>query len=180
MPMPDRKPDAVLCPYPGEDRLARQYWIRDKIYPLLASFPSRRIGAKNQNLFAFVAPNEATLLFPTLHPLAGRERYDWYVVAEDHRMTMLATPVPVESYASMPGAIRFGYLRDEDGVDPPGLDERADFARFVAERNEGYAALAARLREIDAMPERGAAEDQEYQALTRQLLDLTERRFGGG
>lgn len=179
MPIPDRKPDAILSPGPPDlDRWSKHPWFRDHLYGLLSAPPGVRVGAKEQGQMSLIAPVEATLLYPTLHPLAGRERYDWYVVAEDTRLNWLVPPVPVETWSAMPTSVKFGYLRDEAAVDPMGADERAEFAAFVARRNALYAELAARRDALAADLDRTDEEQAEMEACERKMLDLADLSFG--
>lgn len=176
--MPDRKPDAILSPSPYAPGVQRQHWFAEHLYPLLASHPKELVGAKQQGENALIAPLDATLLFPVLHPLAGRERYDWFVVAENASLQWLPMPVKVDGYATLPGAVKFGYLKDEATVTQPGQDERADFAAFVARRTAKFAELNAKIRANTEKPNRTPQDDEERAALVDELSQLAAETFG--
>jgi hypothetical protein len=181
MSMPSRKPDAILAGTPaGHDTASRHQWYARNLYGLVAAPPGAVVGAKNQGEQCLIAPADATLLFPALHPLASRERYRWWVVCGETALNFDPTPIEVRGYAVLPQALKFGYLVDEATVSPPGLDERADFFRFVAERNEAYTRHTARLAELTAADREPQPGDRaEVADITRELERLAHRVFDG-
>lgn len=176
----DRKPDAILSPSPKSiSGFQKQHWFRDKLAPLVKKVPGDDIGTKLQGLASFIAPGTATLVYPVLHPLAGRERYDWYVVALDTDLSWEANPVKVEGYGSMMDSVKFGYLKDEATVIPPGLDEKVDFLRFVERRNAAYEQTARRIKELAENKGRTPEEDEELSRLAGSIQDIANATFAG-
>jgi hypothetical protein len=113
--LPKPSPDAVLVPKPylPSGRAPHQVF-RQLFAPVLGS---ARVAAADQVnmyfLFAHGNQRVASLYFPSLGDRHHQERYDWYVVQETRDGPVLHEPRRVASYHDAPGAVKYGYARED-------------------------------------------------------------------
>lgn len=177
---PTTPPQAVIAPrpWPRENRSPTgtpQAEFAKLFGPILGMKPRQRLHVRAQgNQYFMTTDPDDTLLFPTLHEYAGTERYDWYVVAEDSSLTMLAEPVQVESWADRPGTVKFGWLRDVQDIEGPTVEARTNFLRQVQDRDLKWKNLLADYQVLKAKPEdqrseQEASDLEEIEAVIRGL-----------
>jgi hypothetical protein len=174
MPLPKDKPDAILVPRPFRTggRIPHTYF-NARLGPVLGV--ARVQAASQGNQYFLRADSDTGLLFPVAHPLNPRERFRWFVVQEGRDHPPLAEPRAVSSWRDEPQTIKFGYLVDEDHVDPPGSAERAAFARATAGFEAEYRSKAVRFATLAAKgPDLDAAGREELAALRDYFEDLAE------
>jgi hypothetical protein len=172
---PARPPDAIMVPKPFQ-RLADPHpkfnlmfldvlGVR-KIY-------TRAINHEQPQQYFITGTAECTRNFPTLHPLAGLARYDWFVVGETDTSPP-RMPRPVARDTDAPRAVRYGWLRDPDPLVPPALDEKAEHARAYAGMFAEMLPKLQRIKELGAKAKEGAlsdAEAGELHALAAEFAD---------
>lgn len=123
--------------------------------------PAQPVYCRNQGSFYFATANpDDSALFPSAHPLHPRERYDWFAVT-DAAGNRLVAPVPVRSWAEANDRIKFGWLVDEDRVDPPSVTEKVEHAQDTNRRVLEYSLKCQRLSELVTKPIPTAAERDE-------------------
>ena len=164
---PDRRPEAATFPRPftwkGEtstpDTAARL--IADAVRGPFGLPAGQPVYCRNQGSFYFAtASPEDSALFPSAHPLHPRERYDWFAAFTPDG-TALATPEPVRSWADGNDRIKFGWVVDEDRVDPPSVAEKVEHAQDTNRRVLEYSIRHQRLSELVTKPIPTAAEREE-------------------
>lgn len=176
MSLPKDKPDAILAPRPFLPNGRPPHAIFNALFGRIWDVPRVQAGAHAWGYFIHVQP-DASLVFPTMHHLASKERYDWYVVQEDKDSPPLAVPRKVESFRDEPQAIRFGYLRDEDDVDPPSSQDKADYMKAVQNFQLDYETKVKRRSELLNKAATGAsdaAEAEELEELGRYFKNMAE------
>lgn len=173
MSAPTKNPDAITTPRPFfPNNRDPDRFFKLKLGPVLGAgpFDDVHVRAQGGRQYFLTLGGSDQLQFANPHPLAPAERYDWFVVADDARLVMLPTPVPVRSWADRPEAVKFGWLRDEQDVPVPSLDMKAAMAQYVAVKDLQWRTLVARVRELAAKGTgRDAAEDEEYAALNAKV-----------
>ena len=174
MPIPDRKPDAVIYPegfFRTDLHVAdRMRGVRRLFAPIfgcgeLDVSVKPPLGRQNAN-FAFNDADKSvkkTLLFPTAHPLARTPRYDWYRATFDkaaRRFEVLDERVP--DFSDHRGGFLFGWLKP----DPYANDE--DVLASIE------TSLAVRSIQALAAQNPAALDDSQFRADLREKFKLTD------
>jgi hypothetical protein len=115
---PDRKPDAAIYPH---NMLTGELELRLEAAKLLFGpvLGCRRVSVRNQDGFNFATPFRRphvveTLTYPVAHPLAKRDRYDWYRADFDKKTRKFTlTGDLVDGPDDHRGSILFGWLKED-------------------------------------------------------------------
>lgn len=129
-------------------------------------YPFAVIHESPQQYFIAKTSN-CTRNFPTLHPLAGLSRYDWFVVGATDT-SPLGMPKYVRRDTDAPLSIRLGWLRDEQALGIPSLDQKQQFEADYAGKLNDLLPKYRRLRQLQQTPAEKLtpAEKQELHDLT--------------
>jgi hypothetical protein len=124
--IPDRHPDAILAPRPFRRMRDPHNLFGQAFRPILGTRQIYTAPCGDQ--YFIRGDPESTLHFPTHHPLGSAERYEWYVVA-DNDTDQIGKFEKVDSWKEAPKAVKFGYLRPVEQVEPPSVEYKLDFLR---------------------------------------------------
>lgn len=172
MTVPTAKPDGILVPRPFlPGALDPHVYFKKKFRPILGidEFdPIISFAQKDQ--YFLTATTAESLCYPTFHPLFPKERYQWWVVAEDRKFQLVPTPYPVRSYQDRPDAIKFGWLRDEQKEESPSYADKATMLKWVQDRDLKWQTMVKRQLVLVTLGEsRDAAEREELTGIERDI-----------
>lgn len=173
MPATRDKPDAVLAPRPFLPSGREPFAAFNAMFgPLLGV---RAVIARAQGTQYFLTASvHDTILFPSGHDLHPAERYDWFLVSDGvipwNRIAD-GRSRPLLGWDDPAVGVKFGYMRDESEVLPPGMEAQIAHARLTDSKVADYQAKVGRFLELNAKTiDLDAADRDEHEALKRELV----------
>lgn len=116
-PFVPRKPDAIRCPQnygagrPNEDKHMRRKLEFGPILGTTMVWSRELLDGRRESLVT-ASPHDH-LLYAKDHPLAGQDRYEWFIAGRAEKDGPLIPIAPALGLLSEEGQLKLGYLKPE-------------------------------------------------------------------